>query len=134
MSNIRLTIAFWDYDRVRPLIDRTIKPHGIDLSPNAPKALGRPDSPVRRLFEDYRTVEKDYFAKTGIFPIMHTIVLRKDVYEKHPWAAASLFEAFEQLGLRFARIRPLISRLEDDERIGDVRRHRIGRHLGRSGF
>jgi 4,5-dihydroxyphthalate decarboxylase len=66
------------------------------ISPNAPKALGRADAPVRRLFEDYRTVEKDYFAKTGIFPIMHTIVLRKDVYEKHPWAAASLFEAFEQ--------------------------------------
>jgi 4,5-dihydroxyphthalate decarboxylase len=66
------------------------------ISPNAPKSLGRPDSPVRRLFQDYRNVEKDYFAKTGIFPIMHTIVLRKDVYEKHPWAAASLFEAFEQ--------------------------------------
>jgi len=66
------------------------------ISPNAPRALGRPDSPVRRLFEDYRTVEKDYFAKTGIFPIMHTIVLRKDVYDKHPWAAASLFEAFER--------------------------------------
>ncbi|PYR69874.1 MAG: 4,5-dihydroxyphthalate decarboxylase, partial [Acidobacteria bacterium] len=49
------------------------------ISPNAPRALGRPDSPVRRLFEDYRRVEKEYFAKTGIFPIMHTIVLRKDV-------------------------------------------------------
>ena len=51
---------------------------------------------MRRLFEDYRRVEKEYFAKTGIFPIMHTIALRKDVYEKHPWAAASLFAAFEQ--------------------------------------
>src|ERR1051325_8415405 len=66
------------------------------ISPNAPKALARTDSPVRRLFEDYRTVEKAYFAKTRIFPIMHTIVLRKAVYEKPPWAAASLFEAFEQ--------------------------------------
>jgi len=64
------------------------------VSPNAPKALGWPDSPVRRLFPDYRETEKAYFAKTGIFPIMHTIVLRKDVYESHPWAAKSLFEAF----------------------------------------
>jgi 4,5-dihydroxyphthalate decarboxylase len=64
------------------------------ISPNAPKALGWPDSPVRRLFPDYRQTEKAYFAKTGIFPIMHTIVLRKDVYERHPWAARSLFEAF----------------------------------------
>ena len=64
------------------------------ISPNAPKALARPDSPVRRLFADYRRAEQGYFAKTGIFPIMHTIVLRKDIYEKNPWAAASLFQAF----------------------------------------
>jgi len=64
------------------------------ISPNAPQALGWPDSPVRRLFPDYRQTEQAYFAKTGIFPIMHTIVLRKDVYEKHPWAARSLFDAF----------------------------------------
>ena len=64
------------------------------ISPNAPAALAWPDSPIRRLFTDYRQTEKAYFARTGIFPIMHTIVLRKDVYEKHPWAAASLFDAF----------------------------------------
>jgi 4,5-dihydroxyphthalate decarboxylase len=66
------------------------------ISPNAPKALGRPGSPVRRLFEDYRQVEKAYFARTGVFPIMHAIVMRRDVYERYPWAAKSLFDAFEQ--------------------------------------
>jgi 4,5-dihydroxyphthalate decarboxylase len=66
------------------------------VSPNAPKALGLPGSPVRRLFADYRQAEKTYFAKTGIFPIMHTVVLRKDVHERHPWAAKSLFDAFEK--------------------------------------
>lgn len=66
------------------------------ISPNAPKALAWPDSPVRRLFPDYRQAEKAYFTKTGIFPIMHTVVLRKDVYERHPWVANSLFEAFEK--------------------------------------
>jgi 4,5-dihydroxyphthalate decarboxylase len=64
------------------------------ISPNAPKALGWPNSPIRHLFPDYRKTERAYFAKTGIFPIMHTIVLRKDVFEAHPWAAKSLFEAF----------------------------------------
>ena len=64
------------------------------ISPNAPRALTYDDPPVRRLFPDYRAAEKAYFAKTGIFPIMHTVVLRKDVYEKYPWAASSLLEAF----------------------------------------
>jgi 4,5-dihydroxyphthalate decarboxylase len=64
------------------------------ISPNAPKALGASGSRVRRLFPDYRQTEKAYFGKTGIFPIMHTIVLRKDIYERHPWAATSLFDAF----------------------------------------
>jgi 4,5-dihydroxyphthalate decarboxylase len=49
---------------------------------------------VRRLFEDYQTVEREYYLKTKIFPIMHTVVIRRDVYEKHPWVAQSLFKAF----------------------------------------
>ena len=49
---------------------------------------------VRRLFEDYRPVELDYFRKTKIFPIMHTIAIRRDVYEANRWIAQSLFKAF----------------------------------------
>ncbi len=64
------------------------------ISPNAPHSLDDDPSPVERLFPDYRQAEKEYFAKTGIFPIMHTIVLRRDVYEAHPWAATSLYDAF----------------------------------------
>jgi len=66
------------------------------ISPNAPHSLNDDPSPVRRLFEDYRQAEKEYFSKTGIFPIMHTVVLRKDVYEAYPWAATSLYEAFNK--------------------------------------
>jgi len=49
---------------------------------------------VKRLFEDYVPVEQAYFAKTKIFPIMHTVVLRRDVYEKNRWIANALYKAF----------------------------------------
>ena len=49
---------------------------------------------VRRLFEDYQAVERQYYSKTKIFPIMHTVVIRRDVYGKSPWVAQSLYKAF----------------------------------------
>lgn len=54
----------------------------------------RPDA-VKRLFADYVAAEKAYYAKTKIFPIMHTVVIRRDVYQAHPWVAQSLYKALQ---------------------------------------
>jgi 4,5-dihydroxyphthalate decarboxylase len=53
---------------------------------------GRPS--IARLFPDYKRIEQHYYRRTGIFPIMHTVVLRADVYRAHPWAARSIYRAF----------------------------------------
>lgn len=56
----------------------------------------RPGTGVRRLWPDFATEERRYYEDTGIFPIMHVIVIRQDVFERRPWVAQSLFKAFEQ--------------------------------------
>jgi 4,5-dihydroxyphthalate decarboxylase len=49
---------------------------------------------VLRLFENYVDVERAYFRRTKIFPIMHTVAIRRDVYRAYPWIAQSLYKAF----------------------------------------
>ena len=51
---------------------------------------------VGRLFPDYRSVERAYFSKTGIFPIMHAVAIKKSLVEKNPWLIEAVFKAYSQ--------------------------------------
>src|SRR4029079_9488990 len=72
-----------------------------------PKAL-KTDPNIARLFPDFRATEMDYYRRTKIFPVMHLVVIRRDIYEKHPFAATSLFNAFcEAQAIAYRKMREL---------------------------
>jgi 4,5-dihydroxyphthalate decarboxylase len=60
-----------------------------------PDAL-RTNPDVQRLFPDFHAAELDYYRRTRIFPIMHLVAIRRDVYEKHPFIATSLYKAMNE--------------------------------------
>jgi 4,5-dihydroxyphthalate decarboxylase len=64
------------------------------IAPRAPSSYVRRTGEVIRLFSDFRTTEKAYYQKTGVFPIMHVVGIRKALVEQYPWLAASVFKAF----------------------------------------
>ena len=66
------------------------------ISARSPSCFVKGSPKVRRLFPNYKEVEIDYYKRTKIFPIMHVLVIRKDLYDRHPWVARSLYKAFCQ--------------------------------------
>lgn len=72
-----------------------------------PEPYRRGSPKVRRLFEDPWAVEREYYARTKIFPIMHLVVIRREIYEANRWLAASLLDAFvesKRLGMDRLRL------------------------------
>lgn len=64
-------------------------------APREPSTLASRPTDVRRLFPEHKAAEQEYYRHTGIFPIMHTLVIRREVYEQHRWVAQSLLKAWD---------------------------------------
>jgi len=79
--------------RITPAPDKTLA--GMLASGEIDAAISARDPGGARMFPDYMPLELEYFRKTRIFPIMHVVVLRREVYERDRWVAMNLFKAFE---------------------------------------
>lgn len=66
------------------------------MSAHPPACFEHDPANVGRLFEDYMTVEKEYYNATKIFPIMHLVAIRREIVDAHPWVAVNLYRSFCQ--------------------------------------
>ena len=64
------------------------------ISARSPSCFVKGSPRVKRLFPNFKEVEIAYYKRSKIFPIMHVLVIRKEIYDKHPWIARSLYKAF----------------------------------------
>lgn len=66
------------------------------ISVDVPQEILSGGPRVRRLWVDYEAVERDYHRRTGIFPMMHVVAIRKDYLADHPQASKAIYDAFLQ--------------------------------------
>jgi 4,5-dihydroxyphthalate decarboxylase len=66
------------------------------IAPRAPRLAGRSNPHIGWLFADPVAAGRDYFKRTGIFPIMHLTGIRRELVERHPWLPAAVLKAFQQ--------------------------------------
>ena len=86
---------------IRPAPDKTLSAMMLSgeldavITAHPPDPFKRGDPRIVQLFHDVRSVEEAYWRATGIFPIMHIIAIRGEVFERHRWVAMNLFKAFD---------------------------------------
>ena len=75
-------------------LDQMLESGELDalLGARIPTSFGSSNR-VKRLFPNFRTIEQEYFRRTGIFPIMHVLVLKESLYREQPWVAESIYKA-----------------------------------------
>jgi 4,5-dihydroxyphthalate decarboxylase len=86
--------------RIAPVLDRSLSDMLAAGELDAVIAAHPPDEfdsgEVVRLFRDWQALEDAYYRDTGIFPIMHVVVLRREILDAHPWVAMNLYTAFRE--------------------------------------
>jgi|RhiMetdeSRZDD1v2_1073273.scaffolds.fasta_scaffold73805_3 4,5-dihydroxyphthalate decarboxylase len=88
--------------RLTPVADKTLDgmllAGELDaiITAHPPESFKQRHPGIARLFPDAQAVEEAYWRETGIFPIMHTVAIRRDVLAAHPWVAMNLYTAFEE--------------------------------------
>jgi 4,5-dihydroxyphthalate decarboxylase len=89
-------------------VEDALRAGEIDLiiPPEVYESVRTDSDQMRRLWPDFKQTEMDYFRRTGIFPIRHTVVIKNDILEEHPWVALSVMKAFTKAKeLGFAHVR-----------------------------
>ena len=86
-----------------------------------PEELGRHPE-VARLFPDYRARERQFYEQSKIFPIMHLIAIRRELYQRQPWIASSLYNAFVEFEAARAKAPALCGLARRDAAVADRRR------------
>ena len=96
----RQPLSLPDWVRVEPIAaHRTLSQALLDgsidalMAPRVPALFRDQASGVSRLFPDYGRLEREYWERTRLFPIMHLVVVRSDVLREKPWVALSLYKA-----------------------------------------
>lgn len=102
-KNLTVTTGPAGKDESDLLVDRDVDALFHALEPRA-FVDGHPK--VRRLFSDVRATERDYFSRTGIFPIMHAVAIKNELVEQHPWLPKAVFDAYsESKALAYEKMR-----------------------------
>jgi 4,5-dihydroxyphthalate decarboxylase len=91
-SRFRVTQLGRDQNLNRMLVEGQVD---ALIYPEMPSAFKQGDSRVRRLFADAKAEEQRYYRATGLFPLMHTVVIKEPILEQHPWVATSLLKVFQ---------------------------------------
>jgi len=91
-SPVQITVLPPEVDQVQMLLDGRID---VLIHESAHRFL-RQHPRLRRMFPDHREGEIAYFRQTGCFPINHTLCVRREIIESHPWVAGALLRAFEE--------------------------------------